>query len=639
VLLGGGLALVISLSARGLWLAHRTSPVQSELSVNNSGDPPDPRRTYSGPYRNIDPNVRYVGDATCVPCHEDISRSYARHPMGRSLVSAAELVDRQCYTPDTNNPFAALGRRFQVDRRRAGVGDSGLPQLWHRQAVLDDNGAPVIELAQEVRWVIGSGRKAYSYLMERDGYLLQTPITWFTQQQRWDLSPGFGPPVLAGRLVSSSCLFCHANRVREHPRHPDRFVPPVFEGHAIGCERCHGPGELHVQGDLDHTIVNPARLSPPLRESVCEQCHLEGEVRILRAGRGVYDYRPGLALADFWGVLIQRQRGNGDAKAVNHVEQMYQSKCFQRPVGGVQMGCITCHDPHVLVGPRGRDAHYRARCLKCHDVASGPPGCSVPASQRRRTSPGDSCIACHMPRYPSSDITHTASTDHRIVRRPTDQPKPALDFDNAHLVDFYQAHSRQSDAQADRTLGLGLVKMVSTGRLRPQGNAERALLLIESALALYPQDVELRQGKVTALSLLGRQAEASTEARSILERRPENWRLLAQVGAAAQAEGQIDLAIDCYRRSVEINPFIADHQVSLIGLLLRTGQVDEARGRCERLLQLDPFNVAGRQALVGFYLREGKKAEARRAFDLLRSLHPPDLARREEWFREQLKEP
>src|SRR5262249_3454658 len=149
--------------------------------------------------------------------------------------------------------------------------------LWHRQAVFDDAGKPVAELAQEVRWVIGSGRKGYSYLTERDGYLLQTPISWYTQHQRWDLSQGVTPSALAGRGVAGSCLFCHTNRLHEHPDHPDRFVPPVFEGHAIGCERCHGPGALHVTGDLDHTIVNPARLPPPLRDAVCEQCHLEGE--------------------------------------------------------------------------------------------------------------------------------------------------------------------------------------------------------------------------------------------------------------------------------------------------------------------------------------------------------------------------
>ncbi len=300
------------------WFTTRSTDTNDLASTEST----DPRRAYDGPYRNIHPEVGYVGDASCAVCHDDIARSFARHPMGRSLVPVQSLLDQQHYTPDTHNPFNALGRRFEVERRGQ--------RMTHRQVVLDGSGNPVVELSLEVRWVVGSGAKGYSYLFERDGYLFQTPISWFSQQRRWDLSPGFGPDVLTGRPLTAGCLFCHANRVREHPDQPDRFVDPVFEGQSIGCERCHGPGERHVQSADRWDIVNPARLSPPLRDAVCEQCHLEGEARIVRGGRGLFDYRPGLPLNEFWAVLVHdRQRGE-DSKAVNHVEQMYQSKCFSR---------------------------------------------------------------------------------------------------------------------------------------------------------------------------------------------------------------------------------------------------------------------------------------------------------------------
>jgi predicted CXXCH cytochrome family protein len=627
--LSAGLVLLVVLGVVGVRMARRPAPIQPEVSPAALAEPSDPRLTYTGPYRNIHPDVRYVGDAQCAGCHEEIAQSYARHPMGRSLVPVADLLDRQRYAADTNNPFDALGRRFRVERQGE--------RSWHRQDVLDDAGAPVAELALEAQWAIGSGTKGYSYLTERDGYLLQTPISWFTQKRRWDLSPGFGPPALAGRVVQASCLFCHTNRLCEHPEHPDRFVAPVFEGHAIGCERCHGPGELHVRGDLDDAIVNPGRLSPALRDAVCEQCHLEGEARVLRSGRSLFDYRPGLPLHDFWAVLVQLRESGKDAKAVNHVEQMYQSKCFQRPVGTLKMGCTTCHDPHVHVGPQERETHYRAACLKCHDEAKGQVGCSVPPRQRRQSNPADSCIDCHMPRYTSSDIAHTASTDHRIVRRPAQRPVRATDPDRARFVDFYQDRFPQGDPQAERNLGMGLVKMMNAGMLRPQRHGEHALLLLESALGQHPRDAEVRASKAQALSLLGRPAEVLPEARAALAQRPGDWRLLALAAGAAQAEGQTDLAITFWRQAVEINPYQAEFQVGLIGLLIRTGQLDEARIRCQQLLQLDPFNVSGRQAWVGFLLKEGKKVAARREFNVIRQLRPPDLAKREEWFEQQLK--
>jgi predicted CXXCH cytochrome family protein len=627
-LLTAGVLLLLGLGVAGAWLSRHGTPDPSPPPTAPDG-PDDPRRTYTGPYRNIAPEVRYVGDARCADCHADIARTYARHPMGQSLQAVAELLDRQRYSPESNNPFTTLGRRFLVDRQ----GD----RVWHRQAVPDAPGRPVVESAQEVGWAIGSGKKGYSYMTERDGYLLQTPISWFTQKQRWDLSPGFVPSVLAGRVVSAACLSCHVNRVREHPEHADRFQTPVFEGHAIGCERCHGPGELHARGEGEHTIVNPALLPPPLRDAVCEQCHLEGEGRVLRSGRRPFDYRPGLPLSDFWAVLVQGRPSGEDARAVNHVEQMYQSRCFQRSTGGAAMGCITCHDPHLAVGPAERVEHYRAACLKCHGAANGPGDCSVPLARRRKTSPHDSCIDCHMTRYVASDIAHTASTDHRILLRPAgERPGAMPDFDSAPLADFYRERYPQGDPQTERNLGLGLVKMMNGGLLRPERHGERALRLLESALAQYPQDADVRTGKAQVLLLMRRPGEALSEARLALAMRPGDWRLLAEAAGAAQLEQQTELAIDYWRRSVEINPFVADHLVSLIGLLIRAGQTDEARVRCRQLVQFDPFNVAGRQLWIGFLLQDGQRAQARDEFDIIRRLNPPDLARREEWFRQQL---
>jgi Flp pilus assembly protein TadD len=611
----------------------------------------DPRLTYDGPYRNISPDVHYVGDVQCAGCHDDILQSYAHHPMGRSLAPVESLLEQLRYTPDASNPFHILGRRFEVVRQGK--------RLWHRQAVLEDSGKPVAELSLEVQWIIGSGAKGYSYLFERDGYLFQTPISWFSHQQRWDLSPGFGPTVFTGRLVGATCLFCHVNRVQEHPQQPNRFVPltgetsiplgkatdempvPSIHLQAIGCERCHGPGERHIESADRWDIVNPARLPPQLRDAVCEQCHLEGEARVLRAGRKLFDFRPGLPLSDFWAVLVQDHKSGEDTKAVNHVEQMYESKCFSKAVDGVKLGCITCHDPHVHIGPAQRQTYYRPKCLLCHDGAKGPPVCSEPHTRRSQVSPQDNCIDCHMPRYHSWDVAHTATTDHRILRRPQKErgvaPFGRPNLDNAVLVDFYRDRFPNGDPQTERNLGLGLLKLIRMNMLQSPRHAERALRLLEIALGRDPSDGSVRQGKVEAYLLLNRPVEALSEAEVLLPQQPENGELLVQAAYAAQGSGQGDRALAYWRRAVKINPFLADDQLQLMQLLLRTEQWDEAQRHCEELLRLDPFNVSGWQARIGFLLRQGQRAEAQRTFDVIRKLNPPDLARREEWFRQMLR--
>ncbi|HTU92316.1 MAG TPA: tetratricopeptide repeat protein [Gemmataceae bacterium] len=637
------LVLLIGLGFAGVRLAHWLAPRPIDTS-SQSTEPPDPRRAYAGPYRNIHPDVRYVGDDQCAGCHDDLARSFARHPMGRSLVPVESQLDRPGALPPSaweregpsHNSFSILGRRFEVERQGK--------QLWHRQAVLDDSGKPAVELSLEVRWVIGSGAKGYSYLFERDGYLFQTPISWFAQQQRWDLSPGFGPQVLTGRLVPASCLFCHADRIEERAEQSDRFVSPVGL-RAIGCERCHGPGERHIRSGDRWDIVNPTRLAPRLRDAVCEQCHLEGEARVVRAGRKLFDYRPGLPLHDFWAVLVQGRQNGEDTKAVNHVEQMYQSKCFSHPVGDVQLGCTTCHDPHVHIGPAQRQTHYRAKCLKCHDGTKELAECSEPLPRRKRVNPQDSCIDCHMPRYRSWDIAHTATTDHRIIRRPPHQPNAGTDaqppsppdLNKVLLVDFYRDRFPQGDPQAKRSLGLGLLKMMQMNMLPPQQHAYRALRLLESALGEDPSDSSVRQGKVEAYLLLNQSDRALSEAEELVPQQPGNFRLLVQAACAAQSDKQMDRALDYWRRAVEINPFVADYQVRLLEVLIRTEQWDEARKHCEQLLRFDPFNVMGLQTQVGFLLRQGQRDEARRVFDILRKLKPADLAQREAWFQQQMR--
>ena len=131
-----------------------------------------------------------------------------------------------------------------------------------------------------------------AFLLERgDGYLFESPITWYAGRRKRDLSPGYEKyNVHFERLVKPACLFCHSNRFDHVEGTENRYRQPIFQGQAIGCERCHGPGELHVRRPSKSSrsppnIVNPARLTPALRDSVCQQCHLQGDIRVVREGR------------------------------------------------------------------------------------------------------------------------------------------------------------------------------------------------------------------------------------------------------------------------------------------------------------------------------------------------------------------
>ena len=172
----------------------------------------------------------------------------------------------------------------------------------------------------KIDYVIGAGDHARSYLHRTDlGTLIELPLGWYSERGGyWAMSPGFDSHhPQTRRLVSYECMFCHNGYPQNPTANQARSPEPVFSGElpqGIDCQRCHGPGAVHVRtaqtpgakpADISASIVNPARLNPKLQMEVCMQCHLEptsGRIPSLirRFNRAPYsDAVPGQPLEDF----------------------------------------------------------------------------------------------------------------------------------------------------------------------------------------------------------------------------------------------------------------------------------------------------------------------------------------------------
>ncbi len=274
-----------------LWQAHRGPDKPAASQFQRLAPWP------STPWLNAQPDVKYVGDSACARCHPRIAETFRRHPMGRSLAPIGAGQEQ----PDSTVTFEAGESRYTVERRSRHV--------IHRESRIDDAGHVLAQVEAEVKYSLGAGTRGISYLIEHDGRLFQSPISWYRPKNRLDISPGYDVNNSHfDRPIVAECLFCHANRVEPVAHTLNRYEPPIFRGEAIGCERCPGPGELHVRhpervDGRDLTIVNPQHLEPPLRDAVCEQCHLQGDHRIDRLGRDMFDYRPGLPLIEFFAIF------------------------------------------------------------------------------------------------------------------------------------------------------------------------------------------------------------------------------------------------------------------------------------------------------------------------------------------------
>jgi hypothetical protein len=585
----------------------------------------DPRLDYQGPYRNIDPSVAYVGNDACISCHQDVCDSYANHPMGQALtpmaaLAATELLDAK------GNPFTAEESEFRVVREGN--------RVWHRETRRDAAGHVLYTFDSEVHFAIGSGAHGRSYLTSRDGYLFQTPVSWYSQKKLWDLSPGFSSKEFPGRPIPGECLRCHANRGWPHENSENRFDEPVITGKGIGCERCHGPGARHVESRDRLDIVNPARLTPKLRDAVCEQCHLEGVVRVPRRGRGMYDFRPGMPLEEFFSVFVfpeTAEEAGKDSRAVSHVEQMHASRCYQKSKEKKKLGCISCHDPHSEPSSPGkRIAFYRGRCLDCHTAPEKV--CSAPEPVRQAKK--DSCIDCHMPHFQTLDIAHAAGTDHRVLKitGPREAPEPNLPVNFPYLVSFHRPQTDIADREYRRDLGIALASAPWVPQAQPQQIAPLVLRFLEDSLTNDPSDLTAWEAKADAFNMLGRHAEALAAAENILERAPEHERALALAAAAHQRLGENDLAIQLGQRAIAANPWSLLYRTTQTLLLVQKEAWEEARPHAEAWRRLQPASVDARKAWIGCLLHDGKKADAEAELKIIKGLQPDRASEFQTWF-------
>jgi tetratricopeptide (TPR) repeat protein len=652
--------------------------------------PDDPRASYAGPFRNVHADVQYVGAETCGKCHVEIAADYARHPMARTLLPIAEIAASLPYDRAHNNPFQKHGVTFSVEPNH-GVLRQALVKMDEKQNL-------VFRSNTNIHYAIGSGNHGHSFVTNRSGYLFQVPVSWFSpsplplsparqgsktlstlpagerassplplsparqgsktpstlpagERARgegvWDISPGFSEEQLI-RPMTPFCFFCHSNHALPWQGTRNRYREPIFQGHGIGCERCHGPGEQHVldpglrtvasetasflQGavrQVDYTIVNPGKLKWKLREAVCQQCHLEGEVSVLPRGRDLFDFRPGLPLESCWSVFVPVRPAGSERKAVNHVEQMYLSRCFVQSSDDNKLGCISCHDPHKQLAVPQRAAFYRGRCLKCHGDSAGQVGtqsaCTLPPHERRLKNKEDSCVACHMPRYQTSDIAHAASTDHRIPRvAGASLPEAAPGIAQGMSLVHFQRGADTQDPQLARDLGVALADLVMKGKGGPR-DSEAALKLLDKALTDDPNDWDAWERKGSMLYRRGRLSKALAAAEHILANTPERELALVMAAFVTQELKKFDASLDYWRRAIALNPWIADYHASLATILVEKRAWAEARPACKKWLELAPASVPARQLWIECLLEQGNYTEARAEFARIEALAPPNL--------------
>ena len=358
-------------------------------------------------YANLQDSVGYVGMETCKACHIGIHQSFSQTGMGRSFDHASKeksdaLYDDHALVYDENSDFYY----------KPYFKDSAMYIMEYRLEGIDT----VHKRIEKISYIIGSGQHTNSHIIDENGYTFQAPITFYTQDKKWDMAPGYEDKNLRfSRVLESECLTCHNHfpELVEGSYHKFSKMPTGIE-----CERCHGPGEIHVEEkragirvdtalQIDYSIVNPNDLSRDLIMDLCQRCHLQG-MSVLNEGKSFYDFKPGMELSSVMNVYLPRYSNNHKKFIMaSQADRLRMSPCY---IKSDDLSCITCHHPHHSVESTPKEKYNNA-CLSCHKEQKQKL-CTV-SSQLSKAADND-CTSCHMPKSGSIDIPHVRITDHFI---------------------------------------------------------------------------------------------------------------------------------------------------------------------------------------------------------------------------------
>ncbi|OFY66303.1 MAG: hypothetical protein A3H98_02780 [Bacteroidetes bacterium RIFCSPLOWO2_02_FULL_36_8] len=369
------------------------------------------------PFLNLADSVTYVGAKECATCHTDKFNSFLHTGMGQSF----DVATQQKSSANFENQSPVYDKYSDFYYEPFWKNDS-LRILEFRLIGKDT----VHKRMETIDYIIGSGQHTNSHIINTNGYLTQAPLTFYTQRKIWDLPPGFenGNNSRFSRQIGLECMTCHNGYPEFQQGSVNKFT---LIKNGIDCERCHGPGSLHVglkrQGihvDLekehDYSIVNPIHLSVDRQMDICQRCHLQGNT-VLKPDKTFFDFKPGRMLSEVMDVFMPRYKDEPDHFIMaSHADRLRMSKCFiesmkKRETDSTAMSltCLNCHNPHLSVTLTPQKS-FNSACQKCHTVTSG----FCTETPEKRNSSNNDCVTCHMPQSGTRDIPHVMTTDHRI---------------------------------------------------------------------------------------------------------------------------------------------------------------------------------------------------------------------------------
>ncbi len=579
----------------------------------------------------------FADPGACAVCHGEIVRTYSLTGMARSLSRLRPDSARLARAAGANADFKNRNRVYHAasDRHYTMLQRDG--RFYQRRHQIGFEGREANALELEAHYVVGSGHHAQTFLRRAaDGRLVQMPVTWYAERGGyWAMSPGYDRPAHLDfrRVIDAGCMSCHNGYPRtrvEDDREGPRFGDALPEG--IDCQRCHGPGQAHVDalkaGDAEagrRAIVNPATLGRERQLEACMQCHLESTstplpFQVQRYENPPFSYTPGKPLGDYF---IHFDHAPGTPSRDDKFEiaggayRLRKSACFRRS----EMTCVTCHNPHDI--PRGPKAveRYVAICQSCHQAPHRTGAPQVPGVSTNAT-----CLDCHMPKRRTDDAVHVVMTDHYIQRQ---RPRRDLLADRTEAdtlkhgdyrgeVVLYYPPTLPPTPENELYLALAQVQQGS--------NLTAGIRRLEQAIEKHrPSRPEFYYELARAYKMTADDDAAVRWCEEALRRDANFVPALKALAESATASGKLAQAAQALEKAIALRPQDENAFADLGGVYLRQDKLDEAQQTLQRALTLDAGLPRAHNMMGLAALRKGDGAAAEKHFrEAIRM--QPDLA-------------
>ena len=534
--------------------------------------------TTESTYLNLQDSVQYMGMQTCRSCHEDVYNSFVETGMGRSFDVAKReksdaVFDEHALVYDKHHDLYYLP--YFKD------------SIFYIKEFRLENNDTVFQRIERINYIVGSGQHTNSHILDFNGYIFQAPITYYTQDGRWDMAPGFkeGKIDRFDRFLTSECITCH------------NHLPTLAEGSinkfsnmptGIECERCHGPGEIHVKEKLaghivdtstqiDYSIVNPIHLERDLQMDICQRCHLQG-VAVLQNDKTFYDFKPGMKLSDIMNVFLPRYTNSHEKFIMaSQADRLKMSSCFLETE---DLTCLTCHDPHHTVSSK-TDKDFNAACEKCHQENSSK--CSI--GEVALSEENNNCIKCHMPPSGSIDIPHVRITDHFISKKTAvRKEKEITDDEQNEIAQFLGLKILTKEKATPLEMAKGYIALFDKYVDHPT--------VLDSAQFYLKQS---RLSKEEKLTTLIHYHFAKNEYNAILDLVKnkkaydfqDGWTAY-RIGESFYKNNSFDNALQYYLRATEFLPYHLDFQEKKGSAQLALKQIQQAEKTFNFILKENP---------------------------------------------------